>query len=113
LNSVAFAASPALWFVVLTAAGYTLADVGRLPLATAELIRIVVFALLFLGIHERSVGPVMLLFLALSSPICRPKSQPGDKLPNQLEPQDEVSDEEKREATEKPRRKQSTKSSVV
>jgi hypothetical protein len=53
-NSVAFAAYPALWFVVLTAAGRALAGVGRRPLGTVEPIRVVVFALLLLGTHERS-----------------------------------------------------------
>jgi hypothetical protein len=57
-NSVGFAACSALWFVVLTVAGYTLADVGRLPLATAEPTRVVFFTILLLGTHERSVGPV-------------------------------------------------------
>jgi hypothetical protein len=47
----------------------------------------------------------MLRFLTLPIPICWPKSQPGDKLPTQPEPYDEVSDEKQREVTEKPRKK--------
>jgi hypothetical protein len=104
-NSATFTSSPALWFVVLTVAGYAFAEVERLPLAMAQPIRIVVFTLLLLGTLERSVGQVMFLFLALPIPICSPKSQPGDKLPEQPEPQDVLRHEEKRGETEKPRKK--------
>jgi hypothetical protein len=89
-SSVALAAFPGLSLVVLSAVGYALAGVGRLPLSTAEPIRVFVFAMLLLGAHKTGVGQVMFLFLALPLPICWSKSQPGDEgLPMQAEPEDE------------------------
>jgi hypothetical protein len=104
-NSVTFAASPGLWFVVLIAAGYALVGVGHLPMGTAELFRVFLFALLLLGTHQSSIWPVMFLFLALPIPICWPNSQPDDEFPSQPKPEDKVSGEEKRDATERPRNK--------
>jgi hypothetical protein len=47
----------------------------------------------------------MVLFLALPIPICWPNSQPGEELPSQPKPETEVSDKEKRCATERRRNK--------
>jgi hypothetical protein len=72
-DSVAFAASPGLLFVVLTAVGYALAGIGCLPPGTAKPIGVFVFALLLLDAHEINFGRVMFLFLALPIPIRWPK----------------------------------------
>jgi hypothetical protein len=55
--------------------------------------------------HQSNLGSAMFLFFALPIPICWPNSKPGDESPSQPKPEDEVSDKQQRDTTERPRNK--------